>query len=53
MKIIFDNEEQKNKFIFMTKVCPSEFGLEEHCSNTKCDECWEKAAELEVENETE
>lgn len=51
MRIIFDSEEQRHNFIHY--VCPSEFGLEDHCVNTKCDECWEQAAELDVENETE
>lgn len=51
MRIIFDSEEQKHNFMFY--ICPSECGLEDHCNNTKCDECWEQAAELDVENEAE
>ena len=35
MKIIFDNEMQKRKFIDTT--CPHDIGLEHHCK--ECDNC--------------
>lgn len=54
MKIIFDNEGQKKKFIkalgeYMN--CPGNFGMEEgcvRCEKYKCEKCWEDAVEIEV-----
>ncbi len=49
MKIIFDNEEQKEETIscLSKRNCPSNFGLKERCENS-CKKCWEKAIEMEV-----
>lgn len=51
MKIIFDNEEQKEKFIFhiaKTSFCPDEVLIDKdlHCND--CKSCWENAVEMEV-----
>lgn len=51
MKIIFDSEEQKERFLNTVVRCPSDFGLEdneENCKSGRCCECWEKAVECEV-----
>lgn len=42
MKIIFDSEEQFEKFVYMG--CPSDLSFTSHCTELrKCDECWKKA----------
>ena len=54
MKIIFDNEAQKELFISMLgslTYCPSWMGLEDKAGITGCDNCtvcWEEAFEMEV-----
>lgn len=55
MKIIFNSEEQKGKFI--NSLCPEEVGLknDEYCLDgvkTTCSQCWEKSGlEYEIKNE--
>ena len=49
MTIIFDNEEQKKKFmgsLVKTNICPSYYGL--CCYGPLCTRCWEQALEIEV-----
>lgn len=42
MKIIFDSEEQFEKFVYMG--CPSDLSFTSHCTELrKCDECWKKS----------
>ena len=51
MKIIFDSEEQKEKFIEVLSSggCPNEVGLNgfDNCS-VNCGDCWERAIEMKV-----
>ena len=52
MTIIFDNEEQKKKFmdsLVKTNICPSYYGL--CCYGPLCTRCWEQALETEVKDE--
>lgn len=52
MKIIFDSEQQKEKFIDLISLdmCPSDIGVGnyERCVKGNCWECWEES-ELEME----
>lgn len=51
MKIIFDSEEQKEMVFdkLVTQMCPEEFGLENHCPQEDCENCWAKSGiEMEV-----
>lgn len=54
MRIIFDSEEQKEKFLkdMQTGVsCPGSYGLNRpdfRCSEMYCSYCWSKAMECEV-----
>lgn len=58
MKIIFDNEEQKEaiiKVLSNAPLCPSNIGLPDEddynvCfgGSDNCKRCWEKAVEMEV-----
>lgn len=49
MKIIFDNYEQKMKFI--EEICPSFVNLPKPDECENCKSCWEQAAELIVKGE--
>ena len=59
MKIIFDSDKQKEKFILeLTDFCscPRQFGLDDAynhngCHSIECEECWERAIECEVNHE--
>lgn len=54
MKIIFDNEEQKEQMLrrILTESCPHRIGLEScDCMKLSCMKCWEDAVEMEVKNE--
>lgn len=58
MKIVFDNAEQKEKFMnyLVEETCPSVFGLEEYLPHeigcvTRCKTCWKRAIEIEVKEE--
>ena len=50
MKIVFDNNKQKQKFI--SRFCIVDLFLDQpnQCSE-KCDECWGKHIEMDVEEE--
>ncbi len=59
MKIIFDSEEQKDKFMDIVHegfICPRELGLEDArrnstCLSTPCITCWENSGvEMEVKD---
>lgn len=51
MRLIFDNHIQKRHFV--TQFCPSEFDLEDSCQECypECERCWEKVAEIDVEED--
>lgn len=57
MKIIFDSEEQKDKYINrITWFCPKEFGLvdrgDDDCGkDDDCSKCWKNAVEMEVKGD--
>lgn len=57
MKIIFDSEEQKEKFtaLLINAGCPGYLRLHENCDICPtCEGCWEQAIEMEVkENKNE
>lgn len=54
MKIIFDNEEQKDKFLDdIITMCPFHYGIkvkENQCEKIDfdCKKCWESYVEMEV-----
>ena len=59
MKIIFDSEEERDKFLMgmahWDHVCPSDFGLKdiqtskcEDCDTPSCEECWKECG-LDIE----
>ena len=60
MKIIFDSEEERDKFLMgiahSDHVCPSDFGCEDYCEPghdhvSRCFMCWKKSGlEMEVNN---
>lgn len=50
MKITFDNEREK--LIFLSALCPDEILLENHCKNNGCEECFKVAGVvMEVKDE--
>ena len=52
MKIVFDNNEQKHKFISRFCIVDLFLGQPNQCSEN-CAECWKKHIEMEVEEEDE
>ena len=60
MKIIFDSEEQKQKFLFVVAplLCPGDVGVDESSKYTcvseeLCEDCWRKAVEMEIYEQSE
>lgn len=52
MKIVFDNNKQKQKFI--SRFCIVDLFLDQpNQCNENCAECWEKHIEMKVEEEDE
>lgn len=57
IKIIFDSEEQLNKFKDIH--CPDDFGWKigrlklshdpDDCASNRCEECWKKCSEIQLE----
>lgn len=53
MKIVFDDERQRDQFVYMFAHydrCPEYFGLQpkKECGAVGCRECWIHALEMEV-----
>lgn len=60
MKIIFDSEEQKRRWLnFLSDGCPSSWKVRDHdehdvCPNPTraiCEKCWADAVEMEVKSD--